>query len=94
MYHCEKCQLLGKQQESCSHMLRRFCSIRHLGPIKVINAPTSEKSVRQNFEEYVAVKRIIQKTDLIEFASIKKVINWSNMNALEYNKSLDKILAH
>ena len=80
-----------KASNDCSHIPRRSCSARF---ISVINVPkTGEESFRRVSDDYNTVKWIIKKTDPIEFGPTKKAINWSNINALEQNKALEKIIA-
>lgn len=62
--------------------------------IRAINAPNiSEESLRRISYDYAAIKWIVQKIDPTKFGTIEKAINSSNINALEQNNALGKIIA-
>ena len=42
--------------------------------------------------EIIAVRQVIQKTNLVEFGPIEKTLNWTNINVVEQNQALREIL--
>lgn len=93
LYPCERCQIEGRRPSACTHAPKRSTSSRYMGPVSMINTPdVNNEFMRSNQGNIYAARWVVQKTTPEEFGSIEKVVNWSNINAVEQNQALGEIL--